>query len=116
MKRIINLSLAAAFLAVTPAAGRAQADHVKHTDTQAKEAAKPVQAPVHKGTGVVRKVDPAKGTITLAHERIPSLNWPPMVMPFNVKDKSLLDKAQAGKKVEFEFVQQGRENVITSVK
>jgi Cu(I)/Ag(I) efflux system protein CusF len=83
-------------------------------DTKGTQATAP--APVHKGAGVVRKVDPAKGTITLAHERIPSLNWPPMVMAFTVRDKSLLDRAQTGKKVEFEFVQQGRDNVITSLR
>jgi Cu/Ag efflux protein CusF len=39
-----------------------------------------------------------------------------MTMPFTVKDKALLEKLQAGNKVEFEFVQQGKEYVITTVK
>lgn len=70
----------------------------------------------HKTTGVVEKVDSAKGTVTLAHEPVKSLNWPAMTMSYTVKDKALLDKVKPGKKVEFEFVQQGKEYVITTVK
>jgi len=39
-----------------------------------------------------------------------------MTMAFQVKDKTLLDKLSAGKKVNFEFVQQGKDYVVTSVK
>ena len=74
------------------------------------------QGTVHKGVGVVKTVDPARGGVTLAHEPIKSMNWSAMTMGFTVKDKSLLDKLQAEKKVEFEFVQQGKEYVIASVK
>jgi Cu/Ag efflux protein CusF len=101
--------------AFMPSASHAQSG-VKQADMKAMETAKPAQGPVHKGVGVVRKVDPARSTVTLAHERIASLSWPPMVMAFSVKDKALLDKARAGRKVEFEFVQQGMDNVITSLK
>jgi Cu(I)/Ag(I) efflux system periplasmic protein CusF len=70
----------------------------------------------HKTTGVVKSVDAKKGSATLAHDPVPSLKWPSMTMSFAVKDKTMLDKLQPGKKVEFEFVQQGKDNVITSVK
>jgi len=73
-------------------------------------------AATHKAVGVVKKVDPAKNTVTLAHEPVKSLNWPAMTMSFAVKDKALLDQLQAGKKFEFEFVQQGKDYVITTVK
>jgi len=61
-------------------------------------------------------VDAAKGTVTLAHDPIKSLKWPAMTMSFLVKDKSTLAKLSAGGKVEFEFVQQGKDYIITSVK
>ena len=70
----------------------------------------------HPATGVVKKIDAAKGTVTLAHDPIKSLNWPAMTMGFQVQDKSLLDKLQPGKKIEFEFVQRGKDYVITGVK
>jgi Cu(I)/Ag(I) efflux system protein CusF len=70
----------------------------------------------HKATGVVKKVDPKAGTVTLAHDPVKSLNWSAMTMGFTVRDKLLLDKLAVGKKVEIEFVQQGKDYVITSVK
>jgi Cu/Ag efflux protein CusF len=64
----------------------------------------------------VRKIDPVQDTVTLAHGPIQSLKWPAMTMTFAVKDKALLGKFSQDKKVEFEFVQQGSDYVITSVK
>ena len=74
------------------------------------------QGQVHKGTGVVTKVDPAAGKVTLRHDPIRSLNWPAMNMAFDVKDRAMLDQLAKDRKVEFEFVQQGRQYVITSIK
>src|SRR5258705_1147244 len=67
----------------------------------------------HKATGVVKSVDRTKGTVTLDHEPVKSMNWSAMTMSFTVKDKdkATLDKLQSGKKVEVEFVQQGKEYV-----
>lgn len=74
------------------------------------------KAMAHQATGVVKQADSAKGTVTLAHEPVQSLKWPAMTMRFAVKDKLLFDKLATGKKVEFEFMQQGSEYVVTAVK
>jgi Cu(I)/Ag(I) efflux system protein CusF len=58
----------------------------------------------HKATGVVKKVDPKTGVVTLSHEAVISMNWPPMTMGFMVNDKMLLDRLPVGKKVDFEVV------------
>jgi Cu(I)/Ag(I) efflux system protein CusF len=71
---------------------------------------------VHKATGVVTKVDAAKNKVTIKHEPVQSMKWPAMNMAFTVKDKATLDKLPKDKKVEFEFVQEGKDYVITSVK
>ena len=70
----------------------------------------------HKAVGVVKSVDPKAGTVTLDHEPVKSMNWPAMSMAFQVKDKALMDKLTAKKKVEVEFEQHGKDHVITSVK
>jgi len=54
--------------------------------------------------------------VTIAHGPVESLKWPATTMNFRVKDKALLDRLSSGKKIEFEFVQQGRDYVITSAK
>jgi Cu(I)/Ag(I) efflux system periplasmic protein CusF len=71
---------------------------------------------VHKGTGVVKSVDPKKGTVTLAHEPIQSMKWPSMTMTFKAQEAKMIEGLAPGKKVDFEFIQQGKDNVITSVK
>ena len=74
------------------------------------------QGTIHKGTAVVKSVDAQKGTVTLAHGPIKSLEWPAMTMGFVAKDKKMLEAIKPGAKVEFEFVQEGSKNMITSIK
>src|SRR6266571_2712588 len=77
---------------------------------------KKAEGKTHKGVGTVKKVDPAGGKVTIAHGPIPTMKWPAMNMTFTVKDKALLGKFSQDKKVEFEFVQQGSDYVIMSVR
>lgn len=70
----------------------------------------------HKAMGTVKSVDAKTGVVTVAHEPVKTMNWPAMTMGFKVKDKMLLDKLGDGKKVEFEFMQEDKDYVITGVK
>lgn len=89
---------------------------MKGMDTGKAAQGKSSKGETHQATAVVKAVDPAKGKVTLAHGPVKSLNWPAMTMNFVVKDKTLLDKLASGKEVVVEFVQQGPDYVITSVK
>lgn len=71
---------------------------------------------VHKASGKVTKVDKEKGSVTIAHGPVASMNWPAMTMAFKAKDKAMLGKLKNGDAVEFSFVQQGKEHVITEIK
>ncbi len=55
----------------------------------------------------VKKVDPAAGTVTLAHGPIANLGMPPMTMMFKAKDKAMLKKVKAGDKVRFRAEETG---------
>ena len=114
MKRIAIVSAAIVLSLAAPSVLRAQSDTMRPMNIKASEAKAEVKT--HKATGTVKKVDAAAGRVTLAHEPIPSLKWPAMTMGFGVKDKALIGKLAPEKKIEFEFVQQGRDYVITSVK
>lgn len=74
------------------------------------------QGHVHKASGIVKKIDAAQGVATFAHGPVNSLNWPPMTMGFRVKDKAMLDTLAVGRQVEFEFVQEGSDYVVTAVR
>jgi Cu(I)/Ag(I) efflux system protein CusF len=113
MKVIALLAVAA--LIIPAGAVLAQAGGTQSTGMNAAPA-KNAQAAVYKAAGVVKKVDPAKGTVTLAHGPVKELNWPGMTMMFAVKDKTLFGKLVVYRKIEFEFVPQGTNYVVTTVK
>ena len=116
MKRLIVLSavlaLSVAVISLSRAQGMGSMD-MKGMD-MGKD--KKSESKTHKGAGTVKKVDAAGGKVTIAHGPIPTMKWPAMNMTFTVKDKALLAKFSQDKKVEFEFVQQGSDYVVTSVK
>lgn len=110
-----------AFVALLPVAFAQQKmmdnmkmDDMQHMDMMKKSAADTPST--HTATGIVKKIDAAKGVITIAHEPVRSLNWPAMTMGFMVKDKALLEKFVVGKKVNFEFVPGDKGYVITAIK
>ena len=74
------------------------------------------QGQAHHATGTIKNVDAAKGTVTVDHGPVKSLEWPAMTMTFAVKDKTLFDKLAVGKKAELKFSQDGKGYVVTSVK
>ena len=93
---------------------RAQSDTMRPMNIKPAEAK--TQVKTHKAVGTVKKVDQSAGRVTLAHGPVTSLKWPAMTMGFAVKDKALFGKLTLEKKIEFEFVQEGRDYVVTSVK
>ncbi len=121
MKRLVVLSavlaLSIAMVPWTRAQGMGGMD-MKGMDMgkEKKSDDKKSDGKTHKGVGTVKKVDAAASTVTIAHGPIPTMKWPAMNMTFTVKDKALLGKFSQDKKVEFEFVQQGSDYVIKSVK
>ena len=80
------------------------------------EMKKDASAAAHRATGVVKSVDLAKGTVSIAHGPVATLRWPAMTMAFAAEDAKLLQNLKPGAKVEFEFVQHGSRYVITSSK
>ena len=63
----------------------------------------------------VRKVDKDAAKLTLKHGEIKSLEMPPMTMVFNVKDKALLDRVEAGDKVRFKVVNETGKYTVTEI-
>lgn len=104
----------AAAVAATSALAQMNMGDMKSMDMGKKPVAASKQT--HTAKATVTKSDSKAGTVTLAHEPIPSLNWPAMSMSFKVKDKALWSKLGDGKKVEVEFVQEGDDYVVKKVK
>ena len=129
MKHPVELSVVLAMSVAAPALSHAQSDRMKGMDMKGMDmkgmdmkgmdsnaSAKRAKNATHKGTGTVRKSDPAGGTVTIAHDPIKSMEWPAMTMSFTAKEKKMLEGIKPGAKVEFEFVQQESKYTITSIK
>jgi Cu/Ag efflux protein CusF len=117
MKRkvvIIALSVLTAAGTASAQSGAMKGMDMKDMPMKGMDTKKDAKGSVHKATGVVTKVD--KDKVTIKHEPVLSMNWPSMTMAFKVKDKALMDKLAKDKKVDFEFKQEGRDYVVTSVK
>jgi Cu/Ag efflux protein CusF len=93
----------------------AQTGGMKSADTKA-ATAKKTPLIVYAAAATVKKVDAASGTVTLAHSPVKELNWPAMTMLFTIRDKALFGKLAVDRKVEFTFIQDGPDYVVTAVK
>lgn len=109
MKLYIASTLLAAVFAATPALAADMGSMSGHD-----HAAKGAASQSAKTVGVVKAIDPAKGSVTISHEAIPSLNWPAMKMGFKVTPE-MSSGLKVGQNIEFEFVMQGRDAVITKI-
>lgn len=70
----------------------------------------------HRGVGIVKRVAREFGTVLIAHDPVPSLDWPEMTMTFAIRDDRLLDAVEKGDHVEFEFIQSGDGYAITAIR
>ncbi len=70
----------------------------------------------HKASGTVTRLDREKARVTVSHGAVETLKWPAMTMTFAVPDQGMLEKLPPGRKIDFQFVQHGKDYVITGVK
>ena len=97
MKALTDKALIAlVFVVSLPAV--AQMDHSAHMAQSAKPQA--TASANTMGDGQVKKVDKAKGTVTLQHGALPN-GMPPMTMAYKLKNAAWLDKLKAGQKIRF---------------
>ena len=58
---------------------------------------------LHRGTGRITKIEPSSGRIELAHDPIPSLQWPAMTMGFVLSEPKQAAGLKPGDAVEFQM-------------
>jgi Cu(I)/Ag(I) efflux system periplasmic protein CusF len=107
VKTFVTLATAGLCM-LASAAALAQADHSHHI-AQAR-----ATAPAAMTAGVIRKVDAAQGTVTIAHEDIKNLSMPKMTMTFKARDPAWLKKMKEGDAIRFVAENQKGELVVTA--
>jgi Cu(I)/Ag(I) efflux system periplasmic protein CusF len=65
--------------------------------------------------GEIRKVDKDAGKVTIKHGEILNLGMPAMTMVYQVKEKTMLDKVQAGDKIKFKVISENGTLVVTEI-
>ncbi|MFK3707633.1 Cu(I)/Ag(I) efflux system protein CusF [Raoultella sp. BIGb0138] len=73
------------------------------------------QTPAISATGEVKAIDLENKKVTIAHEAIPAVNWPPMTMRFTLTPQTPLKNIKAGSKVAFTFIQQGNLSLLQDI-
>ncbi|WP_217476672.1 copper-binding protein [Stutzerimonas stutzeri] len=116
MKRLIST---VAVLALVPAAYAAETNHMEGMPMDHKGMNDmPMQhdpaAQTASATGTVKKIDPDKGTLTIAHGPVPELKWPAMVMGFAATPAQIA-QVNEGDQVTFTFTSEGMRARITSI-
>lgn len=61
----------------------------------------------HVVAGTVTNIDEQSNEVTLDHDPVESLNWPAMVMPFQVSDEQLLEELEVGERVSVVVAERG---------
>ena len=81
--------------------------------------AEPVTPPAAQSTvmtdGVVRRIDPATGKLTLRHGPIVNLDMPAMTMVFRVQSPDLLNSVKVGDAVKFHAELVGGVYTVTAI-
>jgi Cu/Ag efflux protein CusF len=108
MPRQTSLLAAIALAAAIALPAAAQTDHSKHMPAQKAQAAPVMTA------GVVKKVDAARGEVTIAHDDIRNLDMPKMTMAFKVKDPAWLKKMKPGDAIRFAADMPGGELTVVA--
>ena len=70
---------------------------------------------VHRGSGIIESIDKDLASIQINHEEIKDY-MPAMSMPYQVRDKSILDDVRPGDRIEFSLESTGKGDVVTEIK
>ena len=75
------------------------------------------QTPAISATGEVKSIDMESKKVTIAHDAIPAVNWPPMTMRFTFSEPTeAIKQLKEGEQVNFSFVQQGNLSLLQDIK
>lgn len=73
------------------------------------------QAQAISATGEVKIIDMESKKVTIDHDAIPAVNWPPMTMRFTITPQTQLGAVKPGDKVAFTFIQQGNLSLLQDI-
>ncbi|PVZ88031.1 copper ABC transporter substrate-binding protein [Serratia sp. S1B] len=113
MRQSIKIALFGVLSVIMAASTQAEEQHHSLTAATAEASSQTVIS----GVGVVKDIDLKNMKITIAHEAIPSINWPAMTMRFTFTElNNSISVLKVGSHVNFTFVQQGNISLLQEIK
>ena len=117
-KLLKTISLSMVSMAIAYTAQASDSHHNMHGEASSTTAgiSKQVNEVRHQSVGVIKSIDNKQQKISISHEAIPEISWPPMTMNFiftPVADK--VNGLKPGEKIIFSFTQQGNDYVLQSI-
>lgn len=128
LSRVAMIGIAAASVAVLAGCGRQEADTASappptqpmsdnniasHEESmkdmpmhEVSPAAASTEMQTYMTKGTIQSVDHEAGTVKIAHEAVPSLNWPAMTMEFKLSSAQDSVGLKEGEQVEFHFTEE----------
>ncbi len=91
-------------------------DHSKHHENHENGAENQDAEDVVYTKGVVKKIDPKTGKVTLIHEELPTLGMPAMTMVFRLSEDVDASTLDAGKEIEFSAERINGKLTVTDIK
>ncbi len=111
--KLVVFTLLSGPVALTAVAAQ---DHQGHGMPAAQTAAtNPASEKVITTKGEIKIIDLDNKKITVAHEPIPSINWPAMTMRFTFDDPAQISSLKVGDKIDLDFVQQGNISLLKKI-
>lgn len=105
-------------IAATYTAQANESHHNMHTETSHTQSvmSEPVKEPLYKTTGVIKAIDSKQQKISVSHEAIPEISWPPMTMNFIFTPVAeTVGTLKPGQVIDFSFSQQGKDYILQSI-
>jgi Cu/Ag efflux protein CusF len=66
--------------------------------------------------GIVKKIDPVNGIVTIFLDPVPALKWPLMIRIFSVSDRSMFGRFKVGEMLKFEFERDESNEMVIDIK
>jgi len=114
--KIISLSMMSMAIAYTAQANETHHNMHGEASSPQTQMSKQVSETRYQTVGVIKAIDTQQQKISISHEAIPEIKWPPMTMNFiftPVADK--VNTLKPGEAITFSFTQQGNDYVLQSI-
>ncbi len=115
MKNIIKVTLFSLLSSSLPFNAIANDAHHSSSDITTKQSTENTALKTISTMGIIKQIDTDTKKLTIAHEAIPSINWPAMTMRFTYEEPSMITDIKEGSQVNLDFIQQGNISLITKI-